>query len=269
MSRFFVLENEIANHESFALHPAGSIVMTYQRACIAKRPPSKALRALELCLCLLSAGFTKVARAQWIAPGLGPVQSPFSARSADGFRESNPPKESSRSFRLFDSQRVERAFDLRLGPLFYRQTGGSDDFARGTGQLDVGAAIVSRVGHLYLVGLQKMAFRAFDSKSFALSLLSSNLNVGLQVGPFEPEAGIGLGLLTVDVFRGDYSAELFSPSVNAGVGVHLGQIRLDIAAQSEYLWRWFGPDVLVRGIFLGLRIATPRPPAPFSGEPAK
>jgi hypothetical protein len=179
------------------------------------------------------------------------------------------PVESPRSVKLFDSRRTTPSMHLELGPVWYREAKPTrDDYERGTGEILVGVALTTHEGPFFLSGYQDMHLRVLDSKTFVFSLLTTQMGAGLRVGPFEPEARVGFSILTLDVFHGHYSAEMLSPRVGAGIGIHLGKIRLDIATHSEYLWRWFGPDYLIRGVSLGLRLDVTRPKGPdFSDKP--
>lgn len=209
------------------------------------------------------------ARAQFTPPG-GTGTGPATVQ-AENSPESGPaPKLSPRSVKLFDARRNPRYWELDLGPIWTRKV---TDRApgeelrnpeRGTGEIALGMAFLNESAkNLYLVGVQRTVFRIADSKSFSWSLFYQDLGGGLRLGPVEPEVRMGLSVFTVDVFRGDWSAQLFSPRVTAGVGFSAGKFRLDIKAHSEYLWRWFGPDYLAHGVTLGLRLEAPRPKSPF------
>jgi hypothetical protein len=185
--------------------------------------------------------------------------------------QDNRPKESPRSVKLFDSRHVVQSFELDVGKIWYRNVeNGREAFHEGTGEILAGVAITATWKPFYLTGMQAMHLRAFDAKSFSWTLLGSHLAGGMRIGPLEPEVRIGLGLVTADVFHGEYSAQLLTPRVAAGAGIHVGQIRLDIQTHSEYLWRWFGPDYLIRGVSVGLRLDVPRPKGPvFSDGPQR
>ncbi|HEY8075599.1 MAG TPA: hypothetical protein VIF62_15850 [Labilithrix sp.] len=154
-----------------------------------------------------------------------------------------PPVESPGSVKLFDSKRSVSGFELDAGPIWYRQAKPTrDDFTQAkVGEILFGTSITTRWKPFFLSGMQQTHFRWFDSKSFAWTLLSSYLGVGAYLGPLEPEVRVGVGLVTVDVFHGEWSGEMLTPRVSAGVGIKAGKIRVDIQAHSEYLWRWFGP----------------------------
>jgi len=131
-----------------------------------------------------------------------------------------------------------------------------------------GIAVTTHWKPFFITGYQMTHFRVLDSKSFVWSVLSTGMGTGVRLGPLEPEARIGLGLIQLDAIHGEYNASLLSPRVAMGVGMHIGKIRLDIQAHTEYLWRWFGPDYLIRGVSLGLRFDVPRPKGPvFSDKP--
>jgi hypothetical protein len=113
------------------------------------------------------------------------------------------------------------------------------------------------MGPFYIAGASRTLLRIFDSKRFSWGIFHQDLAGGLRLGPLEPEVRIGASLLSIDVMNAEWSAQLFSPRVSAGVGLHLGKIKVDIKGHAEYLWRWFGPDYFVRGITLGVRIDAP------------
>jgi hypothetical protein len=202
-------------------------------------------------------------------PGSGPSSGPAGASESAPESVDNLPNESSRSVKLFDQKRTLQGFDTQLGPLWYREAGRTTkDFERATGEILMGVSITTKWAPFFLTGYQQLHFRAFDSKSFAFSPLTTQMGAGLTLGPIEPEVRVGAALLTVDAFHGQYSVEALSPRVTAGVGLHIGKIRLDIATHSEYLWRWFGKDYFIRGVSLGLRLDIVRPKGPsFSDSP--
>ena len=213
------------------------------------------------------------ASAQPTFPGLG-GSAPGRATPDNSPESGPPPTESPRSVKLFDQRRSRSFYELDIGPLWLRKV---DERApgeervnsdRGTGEISFGTAMVNEGAKaFFLVGVQRTLLRVADSKTFSWSPFVQDLGGGLRIGPLQPEVRIGLSLLTIDVFHGEWSAQLFSPRVMAGLGVALGKFRLDIKAHSEYLWRWFGPDYLVHGVTLGLRLEIPRPKSPFAETP--
>ncbi len=226
-------------------------------------------RALAVLVGAAALSCAQAARAQGI-PGLGPTFTPQVPQQYESTPETDDPKQSSKSVKLFDGRRATQGLELDLGPVWYRKRGRDvrEGFDRGTGEILVGSTTTTPWGPFFLTGLQQTHFRWLDSKSFAWTVLASYLGVGARIGPLEPEVRIGLGLLTIDAFHGQWSGELLTPRVTAGLGLHAGKIRVDIQAHSEYLWRWFGPDYLIRGVSLGLRLDFPRPKGPvFSDTP--
>jgi hypothetical protein len=194
------------------------------------------------------------------------------------------------SIKLFDSRRSITSYQLDIGPLWSRkiqdETGEErvSNFRRcvdangtpvatdcrdpGTafaGEVAIGTTYTTPYKPFYLVGAIKTLFRIVDDKSFSWSLFNQDLGVGAMLGPIEPELRLGLSVLNLDIFHAEPSISLFSPRVTAGFGVHIGKIRVDIKAHSEYLWRWFGPDYLIRGVTIGLRLDLTRPKNPFPG----
>lgn len=206
------------------------------------------------------------AHAQGISlPGMSPDM-------AETPRSSHPPLARS-SHKLFDTFTTERSFLVELGPIWSRQVQDETPaearrgFERGAplaGELALGMALKTPYKGLFLMGQQKTLLRVIDDKSFSWSLFHQEVGGGVRLGPFEPEVRLGLSIFTADIFHAEPSLQLFSPRVSAGVGVVLGTFRLDIHGHSEYLWRWFGPDYLVRGVTIGFRFDMPKPKSPLS-----
>jgi hypothetical protein len=182
--------------------------------------------------------------------------------------EEEAPTLSRRSVKLFDTRRAQFGLEVDTGPMWYRSV--HDRFRElGTMEIRAGQTITTpNVKGLYLTGMQQTNFRIFGEKSFAWSVLFHTIGAGVRVGPFEPEAHFSTSILTLDVFRGNYSVELLSPRAGAHLGIHVGKIRLDFGVYSEYLWRWFGPSYLIRGLSFGLRLDVPRPKGPNFTETA-
>lgn len=195
---------------------------------------------------------------------LAPTFNPGGVRETQS-EPSEDTKTSRQSVKLFDSRRTIQGFELDVGPVWYRRHGihGPDsEYDRGLGELRLGAVQTTPWKPFYLAGSQQTAFTVFDSKSFKWSVINEEFSAGISLGPFQPEVRLGLALLTVDVFHGEWSGELLSPRVGVAVGLKLGKIRLDIQGYSEYLWRWFGPDYTIRGISLGVRLEASKPKPP-------
>jgi hypothetical protein len=194
--------------------------------------------------------------------------------------EATDPKLSSRSVKLFDQRRSIVSLELSLGPIWVRRIQDETPITRRTnfehrallaGEIAAGTVFTtpSERGPFFITGHQKTLLRVIDDKSVSWTIFEQELGGGLMIGPFEPEVRLRLGLLTADVIHARPSMQLFTPGVSAGVGIHAGKIRLDIKAHTEYLWRWFGPDYLVRGITIGLRFDRTRPKTPpFPGAPS-
>lgn len=162
---------------------------------------------------------------------------------------------------IFDREHTKIAYALDLGPIAYRPAASTRrGFAWGPGEIRLGLAYTSTWKAFYIAGFHQLAFRAFDAASYSIAPLVSRLAGGVRVGPIEPEVTFGVALLTADVFHGDYSFQMLSPRVGVGIGLRFGKIRLDFEAHTEYSWRWFGPDYLIRGVSVGLRFDVPRRP---------
>lgn len=186
------------------------------------------------------------------------------------------PKAARGSIKLFDTENTLRSYQLDVGPVWHRQVQDETPelrlkgFERGAplaSEIAIGMALTTPKKPFFLVGRQRTILRIINDKSFSWSLFHQDLGGGLLIGPFEPEAGIGLSLLTADIFHAEPSIQLFTPRVSAGLGIHVGKIRVDLKAHAEYLWRWFGPDYLIRGITLGIRLDVPRPVSPYPEAP--
>jgi hypothetical protein len=178
--------------------------------------------------------------------------------------ETSAPKARPRAGKALRDDDTLATIALDIGPLWFRKVEDTTpresvtNFERGTGEVALGSTSTAAYGPFYVAGSGRTILRSLDAKSFAWSIYHQDLAGGLRLGPLEPEARFGVSVLTVDVFRAEWSAELLSPRVSFGVGVHIGRVRVDVRAHAEYLWRWFGPDYLVRGLTLGVRLDVPR-----------
>jgi len=153
---------------------------------------------------------------------------------------------------------------LRVAPFSYRPTSG-EAWERGW-ELGGTMSVTSVQRPFFLTSFQSTTLRVLDSRSYSLSLLQSGALVGLRIGPVEPEAGIALSTINLDIFHKDFSFGMFSPRAAAGVGLRFGEVRLSVHAYSEYLWRWLGTDYYTRGVALTVRVQRP-PPTPAT-EPS-
>ena len=204
--------------------------------------------------------------------GAGPAQG--MPQVEDSPRSGERRQQGRGSVKLFDTYNTIRGYQLDIGPIWHRQIQDETPalrlkgFERGAplaSEIAIGTAYTTPAKPFYLVGRQRTILRIVDDKSFSWSLFHQDLGGGMMIGPFEPEVGIGLSLLTADIFHAEPSIQLLTPRVQAGLGIHVGRVRVEVKAHAEYLWRWFGPDYLVRGITLGLRLDIPRPTSPYPG----
>jgi hypothetical protein len=148
------------------------------------------------------------------------------------------------------------AFELGAGPLLWRRVGSADAAERHGFEGGVGTQTAVRPRPFVIAWGSGLTLRVLDSASFALSYVQY-VSVGLSIGPVEPDVRAAFSIATIDVFHGNWSAELLSPRVSAGAWLRLGKLRVGAHAFSEYLWRWLGDgDVFVRGALLSLQIGS-------------
>lgn len=234
-------------------------------------------KALFVAGAMVSFFAARTASAQLFEGG-GPLYGPSggSPSVSDTPPSGTRPRTARGSIKLFDSDSTVRAYQLDVGPIWHRQVQDETSalrlkgFERGAplaSEIALGMALTTPSKPFFLVGRQRTILRIIDDKSFSWSLFHQDLGGGMMIGPFEPEAGIGLSILTADIFHAEPSIQLLTPRVSAGVGIHAGRFRVDVKAHAEYLWRWFGPDYLIRGITLGIRLDVPRPASPYPEAP--
>lgn len=244
------------------------------------RPPSRQSRLWGAVVAAMSL-VTHTASAQDIFGGGGATSGPSMGRpdvtnAPESGKASNL---SRRSVKLFDMKTSTFSNQIDVGPIWVRQVQDETpamarrNFERRAplaGEIAFGTIYTtpSVRGPFFLVGQLKTLLRIVDGKSFAWSLFHQEFGGGIRIGPFEPEIRLRLSLLTADIFRAEPSIQMFTPGVSAGFGVRIGTIRLDIKAHSEYFWRWFGPDYLIRGVTIGFRLDQTRPKSPFPGVPS-
>jgi len=253
------------------------------------------LASLSLCALVFSTGEASaqdlgVGGASPAGGGIGPANARGDVVNTPESSEYVP--QGKNSVKLFDSRRSTTSYQLDIGPIWSRQvqdetpdqqrtnfrrcvdangspvaTDCRDPGTAFAGEISVGTAYTTPYKPFYLIGQIKTTLRIVDDKSFSWALFNQELGGGMMLGPIEPEIRIGLAPLNLDIFHAEPSISLFTPRVTVGAGIHLGKIRVDIKAHSEYLWRWFGPDYLIRGITIGLRFDVTRPKSPFPGSP--
>jgi hypothetical protein len=168
------------------------------------------------------------------------------------------------SVAIFDYEHTFQGVELEGGPMTWRKAG-TNGTASGW-ELSIGSVTESRLDSVFLGGIVRAQFRYFDSQSFAASPLQSMFTTGIRLGPFEPESRVGLSLLTVDVFHGAYSFEMFSPRVEAGFGLRIGRFRASAHIFSEMLWRWWGDNYFDQGVAFELRFEPPKSKPPFAEQ---
>lgn len=136
------------------------------------------------------------------------------------------------------------------------------DWQQGLG-LAWGPTLADDEGPWRFTGLTQFEVSMLDSRSWAVGITATAFEAAARFGFLEPQARVGFQVATVDVLDGQWSAELFSPRAEAGLGVRFGRVRIAVGVESEYFWRWWGPSVLERGFVLDLRYEKPwHPPRP-------
>jgi hypothetical protein len=155
---------------------------------------------------------------------------------------------------LWRAEHRHYAFELSAGPLLWRRVGSVDATSHHGFEGSVGTLTAVRPRPFVIAWGSGLTLRGLDSASFALSYVQW-VSVALSLGPIEPDVRAGFSIATVDVFHGNWSAELLSPRVSGGTWLRLGKLRVGAHAFSEYLWRWLGNgDVFVRGALVSLQI---------------
>ena len=143
------------------------------------------------------------------------------------------------SVKLFDGYRSTFAYQLDVGPIWTRRASettvlsrreGFKHMAPGAGEISLGGYVTtpSEKGPFYLASEYLTTFRVLDSKSFSWAIVAQKFGGGVALGPIEIDGKVGIDALSVDIMHAQPSIQLLSPMVEAGVGIHLGKIRLDI-----------------------------------------
>jgi hypothetical protein len=153
---------------------------------------------------------------------------------------------------IWEEEHQHHPLELNAGPIFWRKRGDSAAGMTQGFEGSVGSSTLVRIRPFVLLATTELTLRALDPASYALSYMQS-LSAGLVLGPFEPDLRATLSMVTVDVLRGNWSAELFSPRIAAGAWLHLGRLGVGAHVFGEYLWRWLGNgDVIDRGVVFEL-----------------
>lgn len=172
------------------------------------------------------------------------------------------------SIALFNTDRAHYGAEAEFGMLSVGQAGSNRprDLERGSWELALRQTIYVAHGPFFLsgtVGTLLRDIQTVDVRGMVWSTTYHSISTGLRLGLIEPEATVGFSLITLDTLRGRVGFEMLSPRVGAGVGLQLGRLRGSIGAFSEYLWRWSGPDLAVRGAAIALRLDFGRPKTPI------
>jgi hypothetical protein len=160
------------------------------------------------------------------------------------------------SVKLFDMRRSTTSLVVDGGPLWVDVLGDPGGPELGLFEVGVGSATTTPWEPFYLTGHHRLVYRALGDDRHSVSL-QGNLVTGIRYGVLAIESRIGLSVFNVSAFEGDWSVDSLSPRCGVGAAIHLGSVRLDFQANTEYLWRWFGRDALTQGLMLGLRLDLP------------
>jgi hypothetical protein len=194
------------------------------------------------------------------------LQVPFANERQKPLNEGKRAKLSRRSVRLFDRDRS--AYGAQVSGAVFSARNANEREGKQGFEIAIGSTVATREGFAIIGGVaDQIVFRGFDSKSYGVSLLRHRIAASLKFGPFEPEASFGASLFHIDAFHGNWNFSMLSPRASAGLGIQLGPARVYADAYTEYLWRWFGDDYIVRGISFGVRLGF-KPASPFD-EPTK
>jgi hypothetical protein len=185
------------------------------------------------------------------------------------------PAESSRSVKLFDTRRTTAALEIDAGPLWNRRVQDTTpltertNFQRGAPLAsEIGAGIVQTTPYapFFLRGVTKTLLRVLDGESFSWALLHQEIGGGIALGPLGVDGRFRVSILSVDVVHAEWSVQTLSPGASAGISLALGKLHVDARLNADYLWRWFGPDYVVRSFTIGLRLDVPKPRSPFHDD---
>jgi hypothetical protein len=206
------------------------------------------------------------------APTTGPASGIPTVEESPASGEAVPT--SRRSVKLFDGTRSIGSYELSIGPLWSRRVEDSTpitdrrNFERGAplaSEIGVGTVVTTPAAPFFLTGHYKTVLRILDDKSFSWAIFHGEFGGGLLLGPVEPEVRVRLAALSVDIMHAQPSLQMLTPGVVAGLGLHLGSFRVGLTGNIDYLWRWFGPDYVVRSVLLGVRFDAPKKKSPYPG----
>ena len=153
-------------------------------------------------------------------------------------------------FRLFDVCAARAGTALDVTYISARRLDRSDP--RSGLELGLSSRLTWSRGAFYVTSSQATALRALNASSISLSLLQNGGHAGVRLGPLDVGAGIALSLFSVDYLEHDLSFGMFSPRALAFAGLGIGPVRLGVTAHTEYYFRWFGRDYIIRGLGVSL-----------------
>jgi len=140
-----------------------------------------------------------------------------------------------------------------VGTLVYRGVE-HDSWSQGVFDVTTGQELRTHKFPFYLLSTRAASIRMYDTKSYGIAFYQ-DIGGGIAIGPIEPEIHFGAHLVELDAFHGSWNFSLLSPRASAEVGIRIGRARVEVAAYTQYLWRWWGCESqLVRGISIGLQV---------------
>ena len=168
------------------------------------------------------------------------------------------------SVRLFDQRTAERSGELHFGLFNWNQWGAQK--SDNGWEIGGGVTVLSRMRPFFLGGRAQLLVRVFGDDGLIITPFNYSAEVGASLGPLELFSQWGVSFVNFGPVKGQWSADSLSPRVAAGVALKLGVLRADAALYSEYMWRWFGPDYLIKGLAFTLRVDGGQYKSPLNTE---
>ncbi|MFO0661499.1 MAG: hypothetical protein U0165_16955 [Polyangiaceae bacterium] len=133
---------------------------------------------------------------------------------------------------------------------------GSTSEPRWGGGFGLGSGFETRGSILFFGGDTRYTLRVLDGVSLSLD---QHVRAGLRLGPVRVETSVDFQSISIDRIEGKFSFGMFSPGTGLALSLELPKgFFVRVAAYEQYVWRWFGPDLMTRAISLDLSRALPR-----------